>query len=184
MRKIWLLLLLTIFPLPNAFAQKVKVGYDKSADFSKYTSYTWAKPEASPQRPLLYMSLVGSIDQELKAKGLQRVESNGDLTLIPASGMEYGLNTGAGAPITLGYSGPPPAIDATMWTGTAGPSNLMAIAVPEGSLVLSFVDRSVNKVVWNGTVKQKLDPQNHEKSLELINKSITKLLKEFPPKNK
>jgi hypothetical protein len=182
MGKIQCLLLLTVIAVPTAFAQKVKVGYDKSTDFSKYRSYTWAKPETSPQRPLLYVSLIGSIDQELKNKGLTRVESNGDLTLLPAGGMEYGLNTGAATPITLGYGGPPPAIDATMWTGTAGPSNLMAIAVPEGSLILSFVDQSVNKVVWNGTVTQKLDLHNHKKSLELINKSITKLLKEFPPK--
>ncbi len=184
MGKVWFLLLITMVALPNTFAQKVKAGYDKSANFSKYNSYTWTKPTTSPQRPLLYVSLVGTIDQQLKAKGLQRVESDGDLILMPAGGMEYGLNTGAGTPITLGYSGPPPAIDATMWTGTAGPSNLMAIAVPEGALTLSFVDRTVNKVVWTGTVTQKLDLQNHKKSLELINKSITKLLKEFPPKNK
>ena len=182
MSKAWCLLLLVILALPVAAAQKVKVGYDKSTNFSKYATYTWTKPETSPQRPLLYAALVGSIDQELKTKGLKRVESDGDLTLTPAGGMEYGLNTGAGTPVTLGYSGPPPAIDATMWTGTAGPSNLMAIAVPEGSLILSFVDRNVNKVVWNGTVTQKLDLQNHKKSLDLINKSVTKLLKEFPPK--
>lgn len=182
MRTIRHLLLLTLIALPNASAQKVKVGYDKSADFSKYHSYTWTNPETSPQRPLLYASMVGLIDQELKKKGLTRVESDGDLILIPAGGMEYGLNTGAGTPITLGYGGPPPSINATMWTGSAGPANLMAIAVPEGSLILSFVDRSVNKVVWNGTVTQKLDLHNHGKSVDLIQKSITKLLTGFPPK--
>ncbi len=30
----------------SGFAQKVKVGYDKSAAFSKYKTYTWATPDA------------------------------------------------------------------------------------------------------------------------------------------
>jgi hypothetical protein len=47
---------------------------------------------------------------------------------------------------------------------------------------LQFVDRSANKLVWGGTVSQKLDVENKKKSLDLIDKSILKLLKDFPPK--
>ena len=113
------LLIAAIFTT-NAFAQKVSVGYDKSADFSKYASYTWAEPSMPPSRPLLYASIVGSIDHELKAKGLARTDSAGDLILIPAGGMEFGLTSVAGTPIMPSYGGPPPAIDATMWSGAGG----------------------------------------------------------------
>jgi hypothetical protein len=170
--------------LTSAFAQKVRVGYDKSADFSKYGSYTWAEPATPPTRPLLYVSIVGSIDYELKAKGLAKMGSNGDLILIPAGGVEIGLSYAAGTPFISTYSGPPPAINATMWTGAGGPSNLAAAYVPEGALMLSFVERSTNKVIWSGTVTQKLDMQNKKKSLALLDKAIVKLLKEFPPKKK
>jgi len=51
-------------------AQKVKVGYDKTADFSKYTTYTWAPPGVPPTRPLLYRHVVGAIDEHLKSEGL------------------------------------------------------------------------------------------------------------------
>jgi hypothetical protein len=170
--------------MANAFAQKVSVGYDKSADFSKYRSYTWAQPTTPPSRPLLYLNIEGAIDYELKAKGLTRTETNGDLILVPGGGMELGINNAAGTPIMPTYSGPPPAMDATMWTGAAGPSNLMAPYVPEGSLMLNVVDRNANKVVWTGTVKQKLDMENKKKSLKLIDKAIVKLLKDFPPRKK
>lgn len=182
--KLRICLLIAALSITNAFAQKVSVGYDKGVDFSRYTSYTWAKPTTPPTRPLLYASVVGSIDYELKAKGLARMEENGDLILIPAGGMEFGLNNAVGTPIISSYSGPPPAIDATMWTGAGGPSNLMATYVPEGTLMLYFVDRGSNKVIWTGTVKQKLDLENKNKSLDLVDKAITKLLKEFPPKKK
>ena len=73
-----------------------------------------------PARPLLYASIVGSIDQELKAKGLARTDNAGDLILIPAGGMEFGLTSVAGTPIMPSYGGSPAAIDATMWSGATG----------------------------------------------------------------
>jgi hypothetical protein len=60
----------------------------------------------------------------------------------------------------------------------------MAPYVPEGTFVLTVVDRASNKVIWTGTVKEKLDIENKTKSLERIDKAIVKLLKQFPPKKK
>jgi hypothetical protein len=40
----------------------------------------------------------------------------------------------------------------------------MAPYVPEGTLALTFVDRPSNKVVWCGTVTEKLDIENKKKS--------------------
>ena len=51
------------------FAQKVKVGYDKSMDFSKYKTYTWAPLGVPITRPLLYQTIVNTIDGELESKG-------------------------------------------------------------------------------------------------------------------
>jgi len=176
-------LLLAALPL-NAWAQKVKVGYDKGADFGKFKTYSWAAPAMPVTRPMLYDSVIGSVDAELKAKGLTRVDGEGDLILVPASGMEMSVNVAVGTPILPTYAGPPPTIDATMWMGATGPSNLMAPYVPEGTLVLTYVDRVANKEIWTGSVKEKLDLQNKMKSLERVQKAIAKLLKEFPPKSR
>jgi hypothetical protein len=91
--------------------------------------------------------------------------------------MEFGLNVAASTPIL-------PTYDAAMWAGASGPSNLMAPHVPEGTLMLTFVDRLSNKVVWTGTVTEKLDIENKNKSLERAEKSVGKLLKQFPPNKK
>jgi hypothetical protein len=184
LNKLRLGLLVAAITTTNALAQKVSVGYDKSTEFSKYASYTWGEPAMPPKRPLLYASIVGSIDHELEAKGLKRIDSNGDLILIPAGGMEFGLSSAAGTPIMPSYSGAPPTIDATMWSGASGPSNLTSSYVPEGTLVLSFVDRQSNKIIWAGTVRQKLEEENKKRSLELIDKAIAKLLKQYPPQKK
>jgi len=168
----------------SSFAQKVKVGYDKQTNFLNFKSYTWAEPAMPPVRPLLYESIVASIDSQLKTKGLVRVGKDGDLTLIPAGGLDFGFNVAAGTPILPTLGGPPPMIDATMWTGATGPSNLMAPLVSEGTLMLTFVDRSTNKVIWTGIVREKLDIERKDKSLQLVTKAIGKLLKRFPPTTK
>jgi hypothetical protein len=184
LNKCCLCLLVAIVASSHVFAQKVNVGYDKGADFSKYASYTWADPSLPPTRPMLYASIVGSIDHELKAKGLARTDSAGDLILIPAGGIDFGMAGVAGTPIMPSYGGAPIAFDATMWSGAGGSGNLMSTYVTEGTLALNFVDRKANKVIWTGTVKQKVEMENKKKSLELIDKAIAKLMKRFPPKKK
>ena len=179
--RFWLALLMIMLPIRTVFAQKVQVGYDKSVDFGRYKSYTVAQPAVQPSRQLLYASILGSVDHELKAKGLARTQSEGDLVLIPEGGTEFGLNQAAGTPISPTYSGVPPALNATMWTGAAGYAPSVGTFVPEGALRLDFVDRAANKVVWSGTVKVKLDIERKSKSLELIDKAVVKLLKQFPP---
>jgi Domain of unknown function (DUF4136) len=164
-----------------SLAQKVKVGYDKSVDFSKYKTYTFEEPAMPPTRPHLYATVIGSVDGELHAKGLSRIERNGDLILIPAGGIGFAIVASSGTPLSPTFSGPPPAIHATVWTGAEGQGALMP-AVPEGTLLLEFVDRSANLVVWSGTVTQKLDIEKKGKSLELASKAVAKLLKQFPPK--
>ena len=164
--------------------QKVKVGYDASSDFSKYKTYVWAEPALPPSQPALYSIVVESIDTELSSKGLQKVAKDGDLTLMGAGGVEYGNNTTGGAPIVTTFSGLPPGMNATMWTGAEGPAALMASYVPQGTLALEFVDRRANKVIWTGTVSQKLEIGHNNKSLDLLKKSIIKLLRQYPPKNR
>jgi len=173
--------IIAVMLAPQVVAQKVKVGYDKSTDFSKYRSYTWAKPQMPVTRPLLYETVVGTIDQELHKKGIERTEQDGDLILITAGGMEYGSNLPAGTPILPVYGGPPPDMNATMWTGANPSSVASGPIVAKGTLVLELVDRSQNKVIWNGIVTRTFDPEQKNKGLVLAQKAIVKLLKGFPP---
>ena len=164
--------LIVISVTTSAFAQKVKVGYDKSADFTKFKTYTWAKPDHPLERPQLYQDVVQTIDQDLNAKGLQRVDANGDLTLSAAGGIDFGYNMP-----------PSPNMNSTMWSGADAAPILLAPLVAQGTLILQFVDRSDDKMIWRGTVMQKLDPEQKDKALVLAQKAIDRLLKDFPPKH-
>ena len=169
----------------GAAAQKVAVGYDKSADFSTFATYSWAQPDPAPARPVLYASVVGSVDYQLKTKSLQVKDSEGDLLLVASGGIDFGINNAAATPMFATYSGPPPYLNSTMWTGYSGINgSLTAQYVPSGSMALSFIERKSNKVLWSGTVTEKLDQSNPKKSLALIDKAVAKLLANFPPVKK
>jgi hypothetical protein len=183
-RQLWMPLLLIAVAYP-AFSQKVAVGYDKTIDFSRYKTYVIPKPSMQPTRPVLYSTVMGAIYNELKAKHFEASDTSGDLILICTGGMELGTNIAAGVPILPTYSGPPPSVNATMWTGAAGPDNLRSAPyVPEGNLMLTFVDPNLHKIVWSGTVTQKLDIEQKNDSLKRVEKAISKLLQKFPPNNK
>lgn len=173
---------LSLAAIARSDAQKVKVGYDKTVDFSRFKTYSWTEPAMPPTYPMLYTTVVQSIDTQLTQKGFQRADKDGDFTIVPAGGIEYGNNIAAGTPMIGTYSGPPPAFNATMWTGAEGPSSMQGTMIPQGTLVLELVDRKSNTVIWTGRVVQKLDIEKKNKSLELAAKAVNKLLKDFPPK--
>lgn len=179
-RSVFVVTMLSIGCL-SCLAQKVKVGYDKGTDFSKFKTYSWIDPAMPATRPVVFDAIVARTDVELQAKGFTRVPKDGDLTLTPAGGIDFGFAGVASTPILPTYSSPPPSINGGMWTGATGPASA-GTYVPEGTLVLTFVDRVNNKVIWSGTVKQKLDFEQKNKSLELIDKAVIKLLKRFPGK--
>jgi hypothetical protein len=170
-RLCWSLALILAGLETSGLAQKIRVGYDKSADFSKYKTYTWAKPQAPISRPFVYENVVGEVDDDLKAKGLQRIEKDGDLMLVAAGGIGFGYNMPPAFVMNFDY-----------WSGEEDTALLTAPLVGEGTLILALVDRASNKLVWRGTAKENIDPEV-AKSLPHIEKAIDKLLKEYPPKH-
>jgi Domain of unknown function (DUF4136) len=177
-RKLRVLFIFAILPA-CVLAQKVKVGHDKSADFSHYKTYSVQAPSTQPTRPLLYDSVMGSVKQELEAKGYTNVAKGGDLTLVPGGGIGYDLPDTPGLLSDSCSNCKAPLRDVD-WAGYMAPPGSSGKPLPQGTLQLTFIDPASKKMVWNGVVTQKLDPQKPEKSIEKITTAIQKLLSEFP----
>ncbi|MGA9584798.1 MAG: DUF4136 domain-containing protein [Terracidiphilus sp.] len=184
LRKLQFLLIVVALSIPCGFAQKVKVGYDKSVDFSKYKTYTLRLPPAPSSRPLLYASVVGSIRNGLETKGLVRMDKGGDLTVIAGGSLDYGLETGVNPLADTCMNCQAPQVDVLLWAGFMPPAGSAGKPQPSGTLKVDIVDRAMNKEVWSGVVVQKLNPQKPDQSLEKVGTAIAKLFAEFPPKAK
>ena len=183
-RKLLFLLIVVAMSIPCGFAQKVKVGYDKSVDFSKYKTYTLKLPPAPNSRPLLYASVVGSIRNGIESKGLVSMDKGGDLTVIASGSLDYGLNPDVNPLKDTCANCQAPQVDVLMWAGFMPPPGSAGAPQPSGTLKVDIVDRAMNKEVWSGVVVQKLNPQKPDQSLEKVGAAIEKLFAEFPPKTK
>ena len=180
MRKLPFVLVLAMLSIPSGLAQKVKVGFDKTVNFSKYKSYTWQEPGIK-SRPFLYTTVAGSIRNDLESKGLARMEKDGDLTVLANGGLGFRLS-GSGVTDDSCQNCKKPLADPMEWTGKTAPPGASGAPLPEGTLELQLVDRASNKVVWSGTVTQKFNPEKQKQALERAANAIKKLLMEFPPK--
>ena len=179
-----LLLVVVTLPACCGYTQKVKVGYDKSVDFSKYKSYTLQMPAVESNRPLLYASVVGSIKNEIESKGLVNKESDGDLIAVVSGALDYGMSAGSGMTADSCKVCKTPLYDARDWQGYMEIPGASGKPALKGSLEVTFVERASNKAVWEGQVVQKLNEEKNEESLQKIGAAIKKLFEDFPPKSK
>jgi hypothetical protein len=158
MRGIWPALVFgaTLFLLPgaSAWAQKIKTGYDKSADFSQYKTYAWI-PRATPATNRVLAAIIDhDIEYELNEKGLRKVDGNADLLVQSYGGsgeVVGGYAAEPGYTGTGGYAMP----STTMWGGT-----LPATPVPQimhGTITVDLVDARQKELVWRATAKGKMD---------------------------
>jgi hypothetical protein len=179
MRRRWncaSLIFLSLLWAASAHAQKVKVEYDKAADFTKYKTYSWVKLSATAH-PFVQADAVAEINQQLEAKGLKHVESGGDLLVNGYGSMSEGMNVSYDVNI---YAMPGLDTPITWVDGTPRAGNSTAVFVDKGTLVVDLVDRRAKQLKWRGTAKANLDPEQQEKSLETIEKAIVKMFREYP----
>ena len=62
-------------------AQDVNFDYDRSANFSAYKTYQWVDAPAAANNQLMDQNIKRAVDAQLMLKGMQRVESGGDVQI-------------------------------------------------------------------------------------------------------
>ncbi len=160
-------------------ARKVKVDFNRAADFSAYKTYAWTEgvPAKGPGWNAL---IIAAIEDELNHKGLRKVEtSQADLLVAYYAAVDTDINPGGlSDPLNQQAGG---------YTGLAegwGPSaDLTARIIRKGSLAVRLVDRRQGALVWMGSASGTLKETN-QKRLEQINKAASLLFEHYPPKTK
>ncbi len=156
-----------------ALAQNVTYDFDKTADFSKFKTYTWVKGTNLSDQ-LNHQRVVNAVDVQLSAKGLAKIETAGEPDLLVAYHASFdrdlqinGFSSGWGGYRFGGNR-----------TGTARTEEILV-----GTLVVDVVNAKTKTIVWRGTATKEVDvnakPETRDKN---INKAADKLFKNYPPK--
>lgn len=157
----------------SAQGQKVAVGYDRSADFSKFKTYSWTKgvPAKNPQ---IDQQIIAVIEQQLEAKGLRRQNENADMTVSYHAAVMTDFDQATVAR-----------------PGTWGPqtgSMEQAWQVVRGALILEMKDGSTHEELWRATATDTLSndaskdvSKDVDKATKKIRKAVEKMMKYYPP---
>ncbi len=152
----------------------ISVDHDKSADFSKYKTFTIVEANKAIN-PLMRERLLSALEVELGTDGLEKVETGADLKVIVHTSTDTETHVTADNWGYGGYNG---------WGGWGGwgttTVNVTNIAV--GTLMLDMVDTSSNQLVWRGVATDSI-PKKSEKVEKRIYKAVDKLFRHFPPEN-
>ena len=158
-----------------ALAQDVNVNYVPGTDFSKYKTYKWIEIQGA-EKPdqIVDTQIKQSIDKLLAAKGFTK--ATGDTAdMFIAYQVAVNQERQWNSYNTGGYG----------WRYGGGMSTATSTTIQIGTIAVDMYDVAKKELVWKGQASKTLsgekDPAKRQKNLD---KAMTKLLKDFPPKVK
>lgn len=176
-------LLFVLFFALFAHAQKIHVAVpDKSVDFSKFKTYSW-EPLGAVSHPMLAADIVGAIEDQMKAKGLQLVPSNPDLVIKVYGSIDQESTAYSNDPLYMGTGGIPPFDPSLSGPALVGTWGNTTVTIHKGELVVDLLDYAAKKLVWRGMAQDNLAANNKNKLLNQVNNAVTKMFKDYPPKS-
>src|ERR1700756_3565576 len=161
------LLLLTAGTL---IAQDVRYNFMPGTDFSKYSTYKWVNIGGAHPDQIMDAEIKQSVDSQLASKGMTKTDSDeADLYIGYQTAVNQEMQWDAWGSRSFGMG-------MGSWTSST---------ISVGTLVLDMYDPGTKQLVWTGRATKTIDPgSNHEKNMKNLDKSIAKLLKNYPPKEK
>ena len=164
------------FVSAGAFAQDVKVDFDKAADFTKYKTFA-IKLGTSWNNPLGEKRVLAEIQQGLTEKGwtatTDDAKADAIVVLHGATEKQKSLNTFySGGYGGYGWRGG--------WGGGMSSSTTTVDEYTVGTLVVDIFDAKTKALVYRGTASDEIS-NKPEKNAKKLAKASDKLFKDFPP---
>jgi hypothetical protein len=155
---------------------QVSVDYDSSRDFSRYKTFAWAKEfreesgETWIDNPSVNERVRAAVEKDLLSKGYKKVSGDSaDFYVVYHLSMGRMFDTQP----TRGH----------ISIGGIGLSSRGGTKKEEGLLLIKVNDAKTGETAWRGLTPCRLEEQlTPEQTTEIINKSVEKILAQFPPK--
>lgn len=172
--RVVIVILLILLGTASVRAQKVSVGADPSVDLTKYKTYAWSNVAST--NALANQIVVSSVDSQLAAKGLRKVETDPELTVVAfgSSMSDIHVSNPSWAP-SLNSIATGVAVGSQSWL------------VTKGTLVIDLLDTKTHNSLWRGTATDTLergptgDKVKDAKTIEKpIRNAVKKMFKQFP----
>ena len=175
MKKIILSALVALLVFAACSSIDVSYDYDKEANFTSYKTYGYT-PEALALGigDLNRDRLLKAIDAEMTSRGFTKSDSPDALVDLIVKAQE---RTQATATNTGGYYG------RYGWGGGMSTTTINYDQYVDGTLFVNFIDKSTEKMVWQGRATKTLDESaSPEKKETNIKNAVKMIFAKFPVK--
>ncbi|PWG04184.1 DUF4136 domain-containing protein [Polaribacter aquimarinus] len=175
MKYIKALLLFLLIVSYSCQTVKVVTDYDTKADFSKYKTFAFYKPEIDKAKisDLDKKRILRAIESELIAKGFTKSKNPDILVgIFTKSREKVNVNQNNGLGWGFGWGWNP-------WWGMN--NNIQVNQFTEGTLFIDFIDKEKKELVWQGVGTGALRLQNREKKEARIKEFVKEIISRFPP---
>jgi hypothetical protein len=149
---------LAVFSLPAFATPTVSAQTAPGVNFGAYRTYTWAPRLDADANPPVYVAIISDVDSVLSQNGYQRVDSNGEITLV----------------LTLG-SHEKSDVQTWGWWG----QQISVYDYVVGQLAIDALDTKTQQPLWHGYASETVDPDNPD--MDRINEAVYELITQFPP---
>jgi len=173
-----IVLVVAVIGCSVALSQEVLTNFILGTDFSKYHTYKWFSIEGTAHADqIVDAQIKQSVDSQLASKGLTKTDNDK-------------------ADLHVGYE---VAVDQEeQWKGYQSKEcgteddrfcreiqGFITSTISLRTLVLDLYDPTTKQLVWTGTATKTLAPNsNQEENMKSLDKTIEKLLKKYPPKQR
>ena len=158
----------------TVLAQDVKTNYVPGTDFSKYHSFKWVDvPGGEHPNQIVSAEIKDAVDMDLTKKGLTKATGDtADLLVSYQTAVDKQKQWNAYGTGGVGW-------------GFGGMATATQSTIEVGTVNVDFYDAAAKRLIWQGTAVKTINPsENAEKNQKNIEKSMDKMLKDFPPKAK
>ena len=151
-------------------AQEVRYNSMPGTDFSKYQTYKWVNVKGAHPDQIMYAEIKQSVDSQLASKGMTKTDSDkADLYIGYETAVDLETQWDAWGSLAFGSG-------MASWTSST---------ISIGTLVLEMYDPGTKQLVWTGRATKTINPSsNQEKNKKNLDKTLAKLLKDYPPKQR
>lgn len=176
-----LLLILTLFAFVACSTVRIGYDYDKSADFTKFRTYAFSEETMKmPMNQLNRDRLIAAVENQLMLKGLTKSDKADVIIDLRVKGVEVQT---ANATTTGAYNGYRHRYGRWGYGTGFSTTQIDYDKYIEGTLFVTMVDKQADKIVWQGTGTKIIDEHaTPEKREQNINKAVTQIFVNYPPK--
>jgi hypothetical protein len=152
-------------------AQKARVDFDHTGDFSHYQTYRWAaSPNIDPLNQLMQLRVIGFVEEALAARRLRRVETGGDLLV------NFRMDVRQEEMFTTFVNG---------FGWDAGWGSAISTTTPQvitlGTLTVDVVDSHKNRLVFQGVSTSPISSKPARNTRRLA-KAVNEIFEKYPPR--